>query len=205
MADIDSRYSFIPEKTDTTKLNQGIWQGPADGSAPGCVVKQGPWETVTQSNMSAEDIDKVMQIIKDASGNESMEIQPVNYGNESDQSVKVTIARNTKDMSAEQQKKVADGVNGILERDPKKIQQFMEKATAEEKAAFFKTLKDLGYKVEHTPPSPEEQMRIGGVLHDHYRISKPSSILCNGILITTASSPSMGPFNRPSASVSFER
>jgi|GEM_PF-4727582 len=206
MADIDnSIYNLFPQKTDSSRLGESFWQGPADGTAPGCVVKQGPWETVTKSNMSTEDIEKMMQIIRDASGNESMEIQPYNYDNASKDSVKDTIAKETKHLPAEQQKEVAEGVQAILNRDPEKIQQFMEKATPAEREAFFKCLKDLGYNVEYTPPSAAEQMRIGGTLHEHYKISKPGSILASGINITMTSNPSTGPMDRPRARVSLEK
>lgn len=227
-----------------------IWEGPKDGSAPGCVVSADVWQKAEGSNMS---VDEAIKIVQDAAGGQKMEFPPIfpvappigpgpdgrpagmgefsypdlrksfeKAGRSSAEDIihssqigpdgmspefkkDMKINEDVKHLSPEQQKEVKDGIQAVRDHNPQKIAEFLEHATPEEKAAFIKALKDIGYKVEDTPPSIEEQMRIGGPTHEHLRISDPNSILPCGVDVTVTRNPSTGPMDHPHADVAFER
>ncbi len=251
-----------PENQGIDAAVSKIWEGPKDGSAPGCVVPADAWQKADGSNMNA---DEAIKIVQDAAGGQKMEFPPIfteappigpgpdgrpagmpDLRKELEEALRpsaediihsgqigpdgmyrpsdrlqdhvispddpnnefqkqASIFEDTKHLPPEQQKEVKDGIQAVRDRDPKKIAEFLEHATPEEKAAFIKALKDIGYKVEDTPPPLHEQAQIGGTTHEHLRISDPNSVLPSGIDIAISSNGSLGPNNHPRADVAFEK
>lgn len=203
------------ESSNLTDAVQKIWQGPADGSQPGCVVDSG-----NQPTMTKEDLAEAMKIVTDAQGKEHLEFTPAGdiFKNTSDSQTAhpkeagrhnienaVKIENNIAKLPEKQQQNVLDGINGVRDHDPKKIEEFLKHATTAEMDAFKKSLQDIGYKVDEEGPSPEELARIGGPTHKYITISDPNSLLPSGIKITETRNPSTGPMDTPSYQIGFEK
>lgn len=154
-------------------------------------LSDGAWQKMTadQVQQAVHDLPPV-HIVKDAStGKETMDVPSV-FPTDSGHDAKV--ANDLKDLPAEQQKHVKEGLSAIENSppDPEKIQQFWQNATPAERQAFIKALKDTGYDVEQKGPSIEELSRIGGPTHSTLKISKHNSLLPSGILISETRNPS---------------
>ncbi len=182
-------------ESTAAKLTEGIWQGPKDGSAPGCAIpKDHVWQRADRTTMSSKEADELIEIVRDSHRTE-MDCHPLPGFPSTD----------AKQEKSEDLKKVSQGIEAIESHDDKKIAEFFETATPEQRAELGKRLEKLGYKMEYTPPSAAEQMRIGGPTHEHYKITKPGSILSCGMDVSITRNPSLGPMDHPHADVAFDR
>lgn len=182
-------------ESTATKLTEGIWEGPKDGSAPGCVIaRDHVWQKADSSTMSPKEVDELIKMVRDSS-RVDMDCPPLPGFPSTD----------TTQNKSEDLQKVSAGVQAIESHDDRKIAEFFETATPKQRAELGKRLEELGYKVDHMPPSLAEQMRIGGSTHEHYKITKPGSAFASGIYVSITRNPSMGPMDHPHADVAFDK